>query len=158
MNPSIPVLIVGAGPTGLLLAAELCRRNVGCRLIDANPAPLGWDRATVVHPRSLEVFESLGLVEQFLSAGVKQRMARIHADGSVIGEVNLSNCGSCYGFNIGISEEVTEKILTEYLHQQGGEVVRSSKLVDLAEHADHIVATIDHDGTTERITANWVVG
>lgn len=54
------VLVVGAGPTGLLLAAELQRRGVPCHLIDARPAPLHWDRATVVHPRSLEVFESLG--------------------------------------------------------------------------------------------------
>ena len=60
-----PVLVVGAGPTGLLLAAELHRRGVPCHLIDARPGPLHWDRATVVHPRSLEVFESLGLIGKF---------------------------------------------------------------------------------------------
>jgi 2-polyprenyl-6-methoxyphenol hydroxylase-like FAD-dependent oxidoreductase len=60
------VLVVGAGPTGLLLAAELGRRAVPCHLIDARPAPLHWDRATVVQPRSLEVFTSLGLVDRFL--------------------------------------------------------------------------------------------
>lgn len=53
MVANTDVLIVGAGPTGLLLAAELQRRGVECRLIDANPEPLHWDRATVVHPRSL---------------------------------------------------------------------------------------------------------
>jgi 2-polyprenyl-6-methoxyphenol hydroxylase-like FAD-dependent oxidoreductase len=55
-----PVLIVGAGPTGLLLAAELMRRGVPCHLIDAQPAPLHWNRATVLHSRSLQIFESLG--------------------------------------------------------------------------------------------------
>ena len=49
-------LVVGAGPAGLLLASELLRRNVACRVIDAHQAPLHWDRATVVHPRSLELF------------------------------------------------------------------------------------------------------
>src|SRR5712692_2353296 len=109
------VLVVGAGPTGLLLASELHRRKVDCRVIDAQPAPLHWDRATIVHPRSLEVFESLGLVEPLLAMGVKQRMARLHSAGSVLGEIDLSLCGSRYGFNIGISEEVVESILTECL-------------------------------------------
>ena len=51
-DPSPQVLVVGAGPTGLLLAAELERRDVPCLLIDALDAPRGWDRATVVHARS----------------------------------------------------------------------------------------------------------
>src|SRR5438132_13642218 len=69
MVAAVTVLVVGAGPTGLLLASELHRRKVECRVIDAHPAPLHWDRATVVHPRSLEVFESLGLLEPLLAAG-----------------------------------------------------------------------------------------
>ncbi len=55
------VLVVGAGPTGLLLASELHRRSVPCHLVDARSGPLHWDRATVVHPRSLE--------EQFIGGG-----------------------------------------------------------------------------------------
>jgi 2-polyprenyl-6-methoxyphenol hydroxylase-like FAD-dependent oxidoreductase len=158
MVPDVTVLVVGAGPTGLLLAAELHRRGVECRVIDAHPAPLHWDRATVVHPRSLEVFESLGILEPLLAAGVKQRMARLHSAGSVLGEIDLSICGSRYGFNIGVSEEVTESILTEYLHQQGGKVIRSSKLVELVDHEGDIVATIEHDGIKERVSVRWVVG
>lgn len=152
------VLVVGAGPTGLLLAAELCRRGVECRLIDVHPAPLHWDRATVVHPRSLEVFESLGILEPLLAAGVKQLKARLHSAGSVLGEIDLSTCGSRYGFNIGVSEEVTESILTEYLHQQGGKVIRSAKLVELEDRKDGLIATILHNGTTQRVFARWVVG
>jgi 2-polyprenyl-6-methoxyphenol hydroxylase-like FAD-dependent oxidoreductase len=158
MVPDVSVLVVGAGPTGLLLAAELHRRGVECRIIDAHPTPLHWDRATVVHPRSLEVFESLGIVEPLLAAGVKQRMARFHSAGSVLGEIDLSICGSRYGFNIGLSEEVTESILTEYLHQQGGKVIRSSKLVELVDNEGDLVATIQHDGTKERFSVRWVVG
>ena len=130
-----PVLVVGAGPTGLLLAAELQRRGVPCHLIDARPGPLHWDRATVVHPRSLEIFESLGLVGKFLDAGRKQRVVKIHSGGKVLGTMDLSTCGSSYGFNLGVSEEVTESILTDYLHQQGGEVNHSSRLVGLTPRA-----------------------
>jgi len=152
------VLVVGAGPTGLLLSAELCRRGVGCHLIDAEPAPLRWDRATVLHPRSLEMFESLGIIQPLLDVGVKQRVVRIHSAGALLGDIDLSGCGSRYGFNIGLSEEVTESILTEYLHQQGGEVIRSAILVDLDEQADRLIASIQRNGTVERVAVRWVVG
>lgn len=158
MVANTDVLIVGAGPTGLLLAAELQRRGVDCRLIDANPEPLHWDRATVVHPRSLEIFESLGIVEPLLTEGVKQRMARLHSAGEVLGEIDLSICGSRYGFNIGISEEVTERILTEYLERLGGKVQRASRLIDLRECEEGVLTTIDRDGVSEQLLAQWVVG
>jgi 2-polyprenyl-6-methoxyphenol hydroxylase-like FAD-dependent oxidoreductase len=158
MAADVPVLVVGAGPTGLLLASELHRRGVVCRLIDAYSEPLHWDRATVVHPRSLEVFESLGILEPFLTAGVKQRFARLHSGGSVLGEIDLSSCGSRHGFNIGISEEVTEAILTDYLHRQSGEVVGSSRLVELRANQSFLVARIARDGSTEEVSPRWVVG
>ncbi len=157
-SADVNVLVVGAGPTGLLLAAELHRRGVECRVIDAHPAPLHWDRATVVHPRSLEVFESLGILEPLLATGVKQRAARVHSAGCVLGEIDLSICGSRYGFNIGISEEVTESILNAYLERKGGKVVRGAKLVKLEDRNDSVLATIERIGETEHLTANWVVG
>jgi 2-polyprenyl-6-methoxyphenol hydroxylase-like FAD-dependent oxidoreductase len=152
------VLVVGAGPTGSLLASELQRRGVPCHLIDALPGPLHWDRATVVHPRSLEVFESLGLIGKFLDAGTKQCAVKIHSGGQVLGTMDLSTCGSRYGFNLGVSEEVTENILTDYLHQQGGRVNRSSRLVGLTPHADGAMAEIERDGERYRVNARWVVG
>jgi 2-polyprenyl-6-methoxyphenol hydroxylase-like FAD-dependent oxidoreductase len=102
------VLVVGAGPTGLLLAADPSRRGVPCHVIDAQPVPLHWDRATVVHPRSLQIFESLGLVKQFLTAGCRQRAVKIHSGGELLGTIDLAGCGSIYGFNVGLSEEVTQ--------------------------------------------------
>ncbi|MBY0280088.1 FAD-dependent monooxygenase, partial [Candidatus Binatia bacterium] len=158
MRDTASVLIAGAGPTGLLLAAELQRRGVSCRLVDAHGAPLHWDRATVVHPRSLEVFESLGIVEPFLAAGVPQRRAILHADGGVLGDIDLALCGSRYGFNLGLSEEVTETILTDYLARQGGTVQRATRLVDLIDRRDGLTAVLEHGGTTEPVSVQWVVG
>jgi 2-polyprenyl-6-methoxyphenol hydroxylase-like FAD-dependent oxidoreductase len=152
------VLVVGAGPTGLLLAAELIRRGIDCTIIDRQPTPSVWDRATIVHPRSLEVFESLGIVDAFLERGVKQRFARLHSAGCVLGDIDLSLCGSRYEFNIGISEEVTESILTDYLHRQGGRVTRTSQLVKLDQQSECVTATILCEGATKVISADWVVG
>jgi 2-polyprenyl-6-methoxyphenol hydroxylase-like FAD-dependent oxidoreductase len=158
MPKSPQVLVVGAGPTGLLLAAELERRRVGCLVIDANAAPLEWDRATVVHPRSLEVFESLGLVDRLLDEGVKQRVIKVYSEGGSLGEIDLADCGSRYGFNIGISEQVVEAHLTAYLQRQGGSILRSSRLTKLEEVEDGLVATFDHEGESQSVRVAWVVG
>jgi 2-polyprenyl-6-methoxyphenol hydroxylase-like FAD-dependent oxidoreductase len=158
-NRQAVVLVVGAGPTGLLLAAELNRRGVPCHLIDARPAPLHWDRATVVHPRSLQIFESLGLVDRFLDEGCRQRVIKIHSDGELLGTLDLSGCGSIYGFNVGVSEEVTESILIDFLHQHGGQVNRSSRLVGLTVTPDNrVLADIERDGERYHVEARWVVG
>ncbi len=101
-----PIVVVGAGPTGLLLAAELVRRDVDCLLFDAHDAPLGWDRASVMHARSIEVFEALGLADRVLSQGVKVRGARLRADGRTLGELNLGLAGGRYGFDLGLSEQI----------------------------------------------------
>ena len=152
------VLVVGAGPTGLLLAAELRRRDVDCELIDSLDAPLHWDRATVVHPRSLEVFAALGVVDQLLDVGVRQRAVRLHSDGALLGEIDLSTCGSGFGFNLGLSEEVTESVLLGHLHRLGGSVRRASRLVGLEQRRDAVVATVEEAGARRELTAEWVVG
>lgn len=155
---STSVLVVGAGPTGLLLAGELQRRGVPNLLIDARAEALHWDRATVIHPRSLEIFEALGLVDRFLEAGCRQQRILIHADGQRLGELDLADCGSRYGFNLGLSEEVTEAILTDHLEGEGGTVHRSCRLAGLAPHSDGVTATLVCDEREQSVQARWVVG
>ena len=153
------VLVVGAGPTGLLLAAELERRDVPCLLIDALDQPRGWDRATVVHPRSMEIFEALGLAERFLDEGVRTRAARFHSGGEVLGELDLGLTPGCrYGFDLGVSEEVTERIVTGRLEALGGSVTRSTRLLDLDQSGDRVRATLERNGEREVVEVDWVVG
>ena len=157
-DPSPQVLVVGAGPTGLLLTAELARRDVSCLLIDALDAPQGWDRATVVHERSLEIFEALGIADPLVDAGVKTRGARFHSNGEVVAELSLDLTESRYGYQLGLSEEVTESVLTEYLESAGGAVTRSTRLVELEPGESSVTATIESDGERRRVVAEWVVG
>ena len=63
------VLVVGAGPTGLTLACELLRRGVGCRIIDKAPAPATTSRALGLQPRTLELFDRMGIIDEVLSTG-----------------------------------------------------------------------------------------
>ncbi|WP_029006322.1 FAD-dependent monooxygenase [Azorhizobium doebereinerae] len=158
MAADVSILVVGAGPTGLLLAAELWRRGVDCLLIDAHDKPLAWDRATVVHPRSIEIFDALGIAEPLLKSGVQQRLCRIHSNARALGEIDLSLCGSRYPFNLGVSEEVTEAVLTDHLARLGGTVTRSTRLVGLDDRGDHVLATLESHGTETQVAARWVVG
>jgi 2-polyprenyl-6-methoxyphenol hydroxylase-like FAD-dependent oxidoreductase len=152
------VLVVGAGPTGLLLAAELQRRDVPCLLIDALDAPRDWDRATIVHSRSMEIFEALGLADRFLERGVQSPAARVHSGGVVLGELRLDLTGSRYGFDLGLSEEVTESLLTSYLEAHGGSVTRSTRLISLAADDNAVTATLESQGVRCDVAAQWIVG
>ncbi|SBO43361.1 FAD-dependent monooxygenase [Cyanobium sp. NIES-981] len=162
MSTTLPsqtaVLVVGAGPTGLLLAGELQRRGVPTLLIDARAEALHWDRATVIHAQSLELFEALGLEQAFLAAGCRQRRILIHADGRRLGEVDLAASGSRYGFNLGLSEEVTESILTGHLERHGGTVQRSCRLLGLEPSGDGVRATLACGEQEHRVEARWLVG
>ncbi|MBV9027996.1 MAG: FAD-dependent monooxygenase, partial [Candidatus Eremiobacteraeota bacterium] len=71
---------------------------------------------------------------------------------------DLSECGSPYGFNLGLSEEVTESILTDYLRALGGDVHRSARLVATTAHGDGVLAEIAQDGSRYRVDAEWIVG
>jgi 2-polyprenyl-6-methoxyphenol hydroxylase-like FAD-dependent oxidoreductase len=155
---SCDVLAVGAGPTGLTLAIELRRRGVDVLLIDALEAPQQWDRATVVHPRSLEIFEALGIVDEFLGAGAPQRAARLHSAGEVLAEVDFSRSGAPYAYNVGLSEEATERFLTAELESLGGQVERSTRLLRMSQDAEGVTATAERGGREEEVRAKWIVG
>ena len=127
-------------------------------MIDAHDTPLGWDRATVVHARSIEVFEALGLADQILQRGVKVRGARFRSDGRIVGELDFTSAGGRYGFDLGLSEEVTESLLTGYLEEHGGGVTRATRLVGITEGTDRLVATLEHDGEQREVEASWIVG
>ena len=72
------VMIVGAGPTGLTLGIELARRSISFRLIDAAEAPFRGSRGKGIQPRTLEVFEDLGILRAILKAGAQYPGFRVH--------------------------------------------------------------------------------
>src|SRR5258708_12360157 len=68
-EPVLPVLVVGAGPSGWMVANELARHGVPPRIVDRGPAPATTSRALVVQPRTLEIFDDIGVIDQAIAAG-----------------------------------------------------------------------------------------
>ena len=82
-----PVLVVGAGPVGLVAAAELARRRVPVRIIDKLAVPTTESRAIVVHARSLEMLDRMGVVDAVMDSGIKTTAMEMHAAGRRLARV-----------------------------------------------------------------------
>ncbi|HEY9127713.1 MAG TPA: FAD-dependent monooxygenase, partial [Acidobacteriaceae bacterium] len=86
---SVSVLIVGAGPTGLMMGCELARRGVSFRLVDKAPEYFNGSRGKGLQPRSLEVMDDLGLIDRILELGRFHLPFRGYAGGQVLGEQDM---------------------------------------------------------------------
>jgi len=154
-----PVLIVGAGPTGLSLAIELARRKIDCLLIDKRPNPLPLDRATVIHSRSLEIFESMQILDHFRNRGQIMRGFNLFAYGEQIAQVLFDSLDCRHPYDLNLSENETEEILTDRLMQLGGSVTRGWELSRLEQNDATVTACLRAtDGTQHTVTSEWLVG
>src|SRR5581483_2637365 len=156
------VLIVGAGPAGLLLALALRGHGARCAMADRNPAPATACRATGVQVRSMEIWESLGLVGEASDAGVWLRGAQAFISGQPAGAsvVDLARDlpDAPYG-KLFLPQYDTERILRAHLDRCGVDVRWSAPLLDFQEQADGIVATLGGPGdTTETVEARYLIG
>jgi 2-polyprenyl-6-methoxyphenol hydroxylase-like FAD-dependent oxidoreductase len=94
------VLVVGAGPVGLTMGAELARHGVRCRVIDELAAPSGYCKAIGVTPRTLEVWEDMGLVRDMIEAGLWLRGTRTVIAGKVSDSVLECPTPTCVSRNL----------------------------------------------------------
>jgi 2-polyprenyl-6-methoxyphenol hydroxylase-like FAD-dependent oxidoreductase len=157
--PVSPVLIVGAGPTGLVLAIELARRGVPFHLVDRHPQPLAWDRATVVKSRTLEVLAGMGLADAFTQRGCIIRGVHLFVGAARVASVAFGGLDSPFPFLLGIPEHETERLLTERLEQLGGRVERGVEFVGLEQGERSVrvrLRALDHSERT--LDASWVFG
>ena len=156
------VLIVGAGPTGLTLACELSRRGVPFRLIEASPVPQAGSRGKGVQPRSLEVFDDLGIVDRVLANG---RMAMPMRSTGPDGQVRSSGVDTLaarpdvpYPASLITPEWRIEEALRLRLAELGGAVEFGTALVSSEQSEEAVVAAVVQGGRTETVTAQWLVG
>jgi 2-polyprenyl-6-methoxyphenol hydroxylase-like FAD-dependent oxidoreductase len=154
-----PVLIVGAGPVGLTMAAALAHYGVRCRIVEKLAAPNDKSKALAVWCRTMELLDGLGLAQRFVQTGLKLKGGSMYAHGQRLVHLNLTSDESPYGFPLMIPQNETERLLTEHLAQQGVAVERSVELVAFSESATGIQCTLRHaDGRQEITETSWLIG
>ncbi|HEY5706067.1 MAG TPA: FAD-dependent monooxygenase [Terrimicrobiaceae bacterium] len=154
------VLVVGAGPAGLSAAVALKQAGIPTRIIDRLSAPTNQSRAAIVHARSLEHFERLGFVDDFLTAGVKVRGAAIYGPGNLLLiRPSLEDLPTPFPFMLGLEQFETERLLTTRLTQAGIAVERGAELVDFRDSAEHVAVRLRHaEGREETAEFAYVLG
>jgi 2-polyprenyl-6-methoxyphenol hydroxylase-like FAD-dependent oxidoreductase len=156
------ILVVGAGPTGLMLANQLGRRGVRVMIVDRHSGPPLQTRALGVQARTLEIYSHLGIVEQALELGKRTIGANMWAGGRRTARVPLGDIGrdmSPYPFVLILGQDDNERLLGERLHQWGLAVEWNTELVGLVQEADRVTARLKQpDGTVREIRAAWVAG
>lgn len=123
-SPDIPVLIVGAGPTGLTAALELSRLGVAARIVDRAEHPSPESRALAVQARTLELFRVRGVGEPMLELGNRVHSAALYAEGRKLAPVEFHRMPSQFNFILMLAQSETERLLTDQLVWQGVKVER----------------------------------
>jgi len=156
------VLVVGAGPTGLMLANQLGRRGVRTRIIDRHSGPSLQTRALGVQARTLEIYSHLKIAEKALELGKRTEGADMWADGRRTARIPLGDIGrdlSPYPFVLILGQDDNERLLGELLQQWNLAVEWNTELVGLQQEADHVIARLkDPQSTIREISASWVGG
>jgi 2-polyprenyl-6-methoxyphenol hydroxylase-like FAD-dependent oxidoreductase len=159
---ALAVLIVGAGPTGLTLACELARRGISFRLIEAAPGPQPGSRGKGIQPRTLEVFDDLGIVDRVIAHGQVSMPIHSTAPGGqvVVGgaQTSVDRPDIPYAAGLITPEWRIEEALRLRLAQLGGAVEFYTALDSFEQSGQSISATIVKAGEPETIEARWLVG
>jgi 2-polyprenyl-6-methoxyphenol hydroxylase-like FAD-dependent oxidoreductase len=149
------VLVVGAGPTGLALAASLVARGVRTTVVDGVAAGANTSRAAVINSRTMEVLEDLGVSRRLVKEGVQAPRFTIRDHSRILIPIDFGVLPTKYPYSLMVPQSVTERLLLDRLIELGGNVIRPKTLTGIAQDVDGVTATFD-DG--DIIRARYVVG
>ena len=152
------VAIVGAGPTGLALAAELQRLGVSAVILERLAAGDNTSRAAVIHARTLEVLEPLGVTPELITQGLIIETFRVRERSRVLATIHFAGLPTKYPFTVLCPQQRTEAILLARLQALGSHVDRPCEVVAITDAAGGVTVKYRRNDHVETLKANWVVG
>lgn len=159
---TVSVLIVGAGPTGLMLACQLSRFGIPFRIIEKREGTTTQSRALAIQSRTLEIFEQMGIAKQAVKQGKRAKAVNYVTRGKVTERISLEGYGETltqYPYLLILDQSRTEQLLVEFLQQHGHAVEWQTELTSFTEDETGVSARLRRaDGMEERVRADWLVG
>ncbi|MFI6024547.1 FAD-dependent oxidoreductase [Amycolatopsis magusensis] len=149
------VLVVGAGPVGLAVAASLAQQGVEVTVVDQQAEGANTSRAAVVHPRTMEALDRLGVADRLAGLSLRAGRFTIRDRDRVLVPLEFAQVPSPYRTLFMVPQPTTERVLLDRFVELGGRVLRPHRLTALEQDADGVVATIDDQ---HRLSARYVVG
>jgi 2-polyprenyl-6-methoxyphenol hydroxylase-like FAD-dependent oxidoreductase len=147
-----PVIVVGAGPTGLAAALDLARFGVPVRIIDKLAEPQTHSRAIAIQPRTLELFEQRGIAEPILALGHKARYANFYHGEHRFLRLGFDRVQSRYNFITFLDQTKTERVMRDKLAESGTTLEQGVELIDFLDTDDRVELTLRHPGGHEETT------
>ncbi len=163
MSVNTDVLIVGGGPTGLMLACQLRRFGVSFKIIDKQADRAHESRAFGIQAKTMEIFQNLGIVDNFLKAAVHGAEPNFFVNGKLKLKLNLNKIklkNTPFPSIYFLPQSETEKYLIEHLENHGVHIDRKTSLDTFHQNENDIKAVIKHEvsGELEEITCRYLVG
>ena len=160
MNPShdVPVLIAGAGPTGLTAALELSRLGIGVRIVDRAPERSLTSRALGIQARTVELLRVRGVGDELVRLGNPARSTTLYSAGEKLASIELHRMPSEFNYVLLLAQSDTERLLTEQLNRQGVKIERGVELTAVTQHRDGVSAVLrSGDGAEEMLDASYLI-
>jgi 2-polyprenyl-6-methoxyphenol hydroxylase-like FAD-dependent oxidoreductase len=154
------VLIIGAGPTGLMAACQLRRQGVDCIIIDKKAGPTRESRALVVHARTLELYQQMGIAGAAIQQGEIVRKAQFLVRNKKIQEVPLGLLGEglcAHPYLLILEQSLNEQLLYDHLKELEGEVLWEHELLSLMQHEEGVIAKVRYGKDVLKIEADYVI-
>ncbi|MES2217082.1 MAG: FAD-dependent monooxygenase [Pseudomonadota bacterium] len=149
------VVIIGAGPAGLTLGAELSANGVNCLILEKRVERSNQSRAFSLTPHTLELLETRGIAEIFLRQGVKCEFAPL-GDGKNM--LSFRRLKTRFPYLLSISQDKTEHILEEWAAQCGVNIMYGAELIDLYQNKNQVDIIYRHESQLQHIQADYVIG
>lgn len=153
------VIIVGGGPVGLFLGCCLHKLGISFRILEKRKQRISHSRSLGIHPVSLELFEKIELVNDFLEAGIKIKRGMAFSGSGEIGSVSFETCPGPYRFILTLPQYKTEKILEKHLKKLNKEVLlRDAKLTGINQQDHDITVQFTHSGEVQFAETQFLIG
>ncbi|RCH54534.1 hypothetical protein DJ568_11980 [Mucilaginibacter hurinus] len=157
----VKVLVVGAGPSGLMMAAQLLRNGVMPIVIDSRNGPTDQSKALAVQARTLEIYRQMGIADRAIKDGKIAAGVSLNFEGSTKAKADFSDISTdqtAFPYILLFQQSKNERLLLDYLTQNTCPVYWATTLISLKQSDDTVSLGLEHNDTQYTITADWVIG